>query len=128
MSDAVIDDDAYGVDETLRDVLSPKALAVLRSARELKRVGTSFSQSLDEVREEAFSDTEDVWSAANGNGFNVALAIDDAVLSGKYSLEEVEDLISDAMIDASGLGQAVGERLSAQFTARLRALSNPLSP
>lgn len=116
------------VDETLRDVLSPKALAMLDLIRSVEHVGAQWRQSIDEVREEAFSAESDVWSVANGFGFNVGLAIDDAVLSGKYSVEEVEDLISDAMIDASGLGQAVGERLGARFTARLGELFGPTSP
>lgn len=106
-----------GLDDALRSVLSPKVIEVLRQTRAIEDAQAQFFRALDEAREEAFSPEGDVWSVATGKGENVALAIDDAVLSGKYTLEEVEDLVSDTMIDASGLGLAAGERLEAEFYA-----------
>lgn len=107
-----------GLDDSLRAVLSPKVIEVLRQSRAIEDAQAQFFRALDEAREEAFSPQEDVWSAATGKGENVALAIDDTVLSGKYTLEEVEDLISNTMIDASGLGLYAGERLEAEYYAR----------
>ncbi|ETZ55295.1 hypothetical protein MAHJHV58_00190 [Mycobacterium avium subsp. hominissuis] len=115
------------IDETLRDVLSPKSLAVLEGVQALQSVGTRYAESVDAVREEALSPDSDVWACADGQGFIQAIMIDDDALSGRYTLEELEDAISDVMIDASGRGQAAGEQLSRAFMARLDALMKDVS-
>ena len=116
------------IDESLREVLSPKALATLEAARALERVAAAFREQIAAVRAEGVSPAGDVWSVADGEGFLVSLAIDDTALAGTYTLEDLEDVISDAMIDASGRGQAAGERLFAAFAARVAGLSDPNPP
>lgn len=103
--------------ETWRDVLSPTALATLQLVRKAEDVQARFVDALDSLRREAFSPDEDVWSAADGHGHVRALMIDDEVLGGKYQLEEVEDVVSNAMIDASGRGYAAGRQVEAEFEA-----------
>ncbi len=103
--------------ETWRDLLSPTAIATLQMVHKAEDVQARFVQALDGVRREAFSPEEDVWSAADGHGRVRALMIDDEVLGGKYDLEEVEDVVSNAMIDASGRGYAAGRQVEAEFEA-----------
>lgn len=116
-----------GSDETLRDLLSPTALAAREVALALSRAARQHLDALAAVREEASSPDGDVWSAANGEGQLVALAIDDSVLGGQYTLEDIEDLVSDAMIDASGRGLAVGERITAAYRDVIVSLPGPPS-
>ena len=116
---------SFATVESLRDVLSPTALGVLEAGLAAARAAESFVASLSEIRAEGCSDSGEVWAAADGQGFCVALSIADTVLLGGYALEEVEDLISDAMIDAAGAGLAAGEQLLAAFRAAACGLLPP---
>lgn len=97
-----------GDEEFLKAYLSPKSLAVLDEVRRLRAIGARVTEGIDAIKEEAFSDGDVVWACADGQGFIRALAIEDDAVS-MYSAEELEDLISDCMIDACGRGQAAGE-------------------
>ncbi|WP_454793758.1 YbaB/EbfC family nucleoid-associated protein [Mycolicibacterium lutetiense] len=72
---------------------------------------------LASVKAEAYSPGESVWACADGQGFIEALMIDDAAIVAS-TVEELEDLISDAMLDASARGQSAG-------TEALRAVRSP---
>ena len=103
------------MESLLRESLSPKALAVLATARELQDRGARLTTAVDAVKEEVYSPDGDVWATADGQGFITALMIDDAALTGR-TVEEVEDVISDVLVDASGRGQAAGEALLSEFS------------
>lgn len=103
------------MESLLRESLSPKALAVLATARELQDRGARLTAAVDAVKEEVYSPDGDVWATADGQGFVTALMIDDAALTGR-TVEEVEDIISDVLVDASGRGQAAGEALLSEFS------------
>lgn len=64
-------------------------------------------QALAAVKAEAYSADESVWACADGQGFIEALMIDDMAITAN-TVEDLEDLISDALIDASARGQAEG--------------------
>lgn len=95
-------DDAF-----LREHLSPKALEVLTEANRIRAVAARLTEGVDAVKEEAFSEADLVWACADGQGFIRALAIEDEALT--YPIEDLEDLISDCLVDASARGQAAGE-------------------
>lgn len=95
------------VDPLLLDVLSPKALGVLKGALGHAELGRRHSEELDAVKEEAFSEDGRVWAVADGVGFIRGLMIDDEAVTA-MSAEELEDAISDVLADASGRGQAAG--------------------
>ncbi|PQM49168.1 Nucleoid-associated protein YbaB [Mycobacterium talmoniae] len=109
------------VDEVLRENLSPKALGVLQTARAVQAAGAELSDAVAAVREDACSPEGDVWACADGQGFLTALMIDDAAMS-RYTVEELEDVISDALVDASGRGQAAGEAVLGKLDEKIKDL------
>lgn len=100
-----------GIDPSIRESLSPKALAVVQELQAHYSAGRALSEAVENVKEEVFSDDDLVWATADGYGYLRALMIDDEALS-RYSLEELEDVISDVMVEASGRGLAVGDVLA----------------
>lgn len=106
------------VDAVLRENLSPKALRVLDAVREIQAVGAEVTKAIDSVEAEALTAEGGVCACADGQGFLTDLVIADWVV-GDYTVEELEDAISDAMADASGRGQAAGERLLSGIDERL---------
>jgi DNA-binding protein YbaB len=105
----------------LREYLSPKAQEVVRTLRTIEAEGAKLSEEIAGVKEEAFSAGEQVWACADGQGFITALMIDDDAISNS-TLEELEDLISDTMIDASGRGQIRGEQLLGALEDEMKQL------
>ena len=89
---------------TVEDADSPLLWAI-------RDEGAKITEQIDDVREEGLSPDELVWACADGQGFIKALVIDNEAIV-DYSCEELEDLISDVMIEASGRGQAVGLELT----------------
>ena len=76
-------------------------------ARQRRTGPVSGRQALAAVKAEAYSEDESVWACADGQGFVEALMIDDKAIAAN-TVEDLEDLISDALIDASARGQAEG--------------------
>lgn len=99
--------DQVKVDPLLQEVLSPKALGVLKGALGQAELGRRHSDELEAVKEEVFSGDSSVWAVSDGMGFIRALMIDDEALTA-LSAEELEDTISDVLAEASGRGQATG--------------------
>lgn len=102
-----------GIDPAVKEFLSPKALAVVQQLQATHAAGQWLSDAVDSVKEEVFAGGDRVWVAADGQGYLRAMMIDDEALA-TYTLEELEDVISDAMIEASGRGLAIGDALSRQ--------------
>lgn len=99
------------MDQIVRDYLSPKAQEVVSTLLAIRDEGARITKEVEDVREEGLSSDESVWACANGLGFITGLVIDDEAIA-ENSCEELEDLISDALVEASGRGQAVGEELT----------------
>lgn len=99
------------MDEITREFLSPRAKQVLGTLYSIRDEGAARTAAVNEVREESTSPDETVWACADGQGYIKALVIDDEAIRANTA-EELEDLISDVMIEASGRGQAVGEELT----------------
>jgi DNA-binding protein YbaB len=94
--------------EETDSLLSPKARSVLRWAQSLRETAESVTHAIGRVQAEAFAGEDAVWACADGSGYLRALMIDDTALA-TYAIEDLEDLISDAMAEACGRGQAAGE-------------------
>lgn len=94
--------------------LSDAAMRVFMTgyARERGTGSPPRRQALAAAKAEAYSPGEAVWACADGRGFIEALMIDDEAIRAN-SVEELEDLISDALIDASTAGQAAGAEVLA---------------
>lgn len=92
--------DQVKVDPLLLDVLSPKALGVLKGALGQAELGRRHSDELESVKEEVFSEDSHVWAVSDGMGFIRGLMIDDEALT-SMSAEELEDTISDVLAEAS---------------------------
>ncbi|MBU8817565.1 YbaB/EbfC family nucleoid-associated protein [Mycolicibacterium goodii] len=114
------------IDKILEENLSPKAMQVYREARQRQAVGAKLSEDIAAVKAEAYSPNDDVWACADGQGFITALMIDDDAIVNN-SLEELEDLISDTMVEASGRGQAAGEALTNKLDAELKTIVGPIN-
>lgn len=99
------------IEQIVRDYLSPRAQKVVSDLFKIRDEGAKISEAVNSVREEGWSEDESVWACADGQGFIKALVIDDEAIRDN-SAEELEELITDAMIEASGNGQAVGEELT----------------
>lgn len=95
------------LDAVLQENLSPKALGVLHAVRQIQAIGAKISGDIAKIEAEAFAADGAVCAVADGQGFLTDLVISDAALS-ELTVEGLEDAISDAMADASGLGQARG--------------------
>ncbi|ART74385.1 hypothetical protein BTO20_37845 (plasmid) [Mycobacterium dioxanotrophicus] len=102
------------MDVIAREYLSPTARKVLQDVLDIRDRGREISAQVDSVREEGKSADETIWACCDGQGFLRDLEIDDDAIA-EYSAEELEDLISDAMVEASGRGQAVGEELTKEL-------------
>ncbi|WP_454793759.1 hypothetical protein [Mycolicibacterium lutetiense] len=102
------------MDEIEREFLSPRAKEVLGTLYSIRDEGAALDVAVNNAREESTSPDGTIWACADGQGFIRALVIDDEAIR-DYSAEELEDLISDVMIEASGRGQAVGEELVKDF-------------
>jgi len=116
------------VDPVLREVLSPKALNVLRTVLAYGELGRRHSEELESAKEEVFSEDDWVWACADGTGYVRALLIDDDAIA-QYSAEELEDVISDVLIEASERGKATGmeimerqQQASAEFFEQVKDL------
>jgi DNA-binding protein YbaB len=68
------------------------------------------------ARAEAYSPDESVWACANGLGLLDALMIDDAAVSAN-NVEDLQELITDAIVGASVRGLFVGQRALRAATA-----------
>ncbi|MEX3645229.1 YbaB/EbfC family nucleoid-associated protein [Mycolicibacterium porcinum] len=76
-------------------------------ARQRSTSTVSGRPGLAAVKAEAYSADEAVWACADGQGFVEALMIDDKAIAAN-TVQDLEDLISDALVDASSRGQAEG--------------------
>ncbi|MDM2402129.1 hypothetical protein PP613_23630 [Mycobacteroides abscessus] len=104
-----------------REVLTPKAYAVLQEARAEAEAGEKSKAAIYGVKEDKFSDDDSVWACANGLGEIGALMIDDEAITDN-SLEALEDLVSETMAAASGAGQAVGWQLVRELDEEIKQL------
>lgn len=87
---------------------------------ELSAAGTpAQAQALDAAKAEAYSHDESVWACADGRGLIDALMIDDETIA-RCSVDELEDVISDALVDASARGQFIGRRVLRSVAAAQR--------
>jgi DNA-binding protein YbaB len=102
-----------------REVLTPKAYAVLQEARAEAEAGEKSKAAMYGVKEA--QDEESVWACANGLGEIVALMIDDEAITDN-NLEALEDLVSDAMAGASGKGQAAGWQIVRELDEEIKQL------
>ncbi|MGD9622313.1 MAG: hypothetical protein AB7G47_20005 [Mycolicibacterium sp.] len=100
-----------GIDPAALEHLSPKALAVVQKLQAHYAAGQWLSDAVDNVKEEVYAADDHVWACADGQGYLRALMIDDEAMA-SHTLEELEDVISDAMVEASGRGLARGEEFS----------------
>lgn len=108
-------------DESHKENLPQSALNLLAKAAAFKALADKDARNMGKAHGEDQSADGTVWASADGRGWLLELDIEDAALDG--SPEEVESVISDVLVTASGRGQAVGDVLRREMDEAAEAIN-----